>query len=86
MKRNWTDSRDGSEWEVKVVPLQGRMGPGDAFPMIGETPYALWFSSPGGASYHTIVDPDVGPRYSELPDMELAALLDAATFLSPRHA
>ncbi len=78
MKRDWTDSRDGSEWEVKVVPLQGRMGPGDAFPMIGETPYALWFSSPGGASYHTTVDPDVGSRFSELTDVELAELLDAA--------
>ena len=77
-RRNWNDSRDGSEWETKVVPLQGRMGPGDAFPMIGETLYALWFSSPGGASYHTIVDPDVGSQFGELSDMELAELLDAA--------
>ena len=82
MKRNWTDSRDGSEWEVKVVPLQGRMGPGDAFPLIGETSYALWFSSPGGASYQSVVDPDVGSRFSELLDVELAALLDAARRLA----
>ncbi len=78
MNRNWTDSRDGSEWEVKVVPLQGRMGPGDAFPLIGETSYALWFSSPGGASHHTTVDPDVGSRFSGLLDAELAELLDEA--------
>ncbi len=58
--------------------MQGRMGPGDAFPLIGETSYALWFSSPGGERYHTIVDPDVGSQFSELPDVELAELLDAA--------
>ncbi len=78
MKRDWTDSRDGSEWEVKIVPLQGRIGPGNAFPAISETSYALWFSSWGGASYHTIVYPDVGSRFSEIPDVELAELLDAA--------
>ena len=78
VKRQWTDSRDGSEWEVKVVPLQGRMGPGDGFPMIGETSYTLWFSSPGGTSYHTIVDPADGSRFSELPDAQLAEFLDAA--------
>ena len=85
MKRDWTDSRDGSEWEVKVVPLQGRMGPGDAFPLIGETSYALWFSSPGGASppHHTIVDPDVGSRFSGLLDAELAEFLDEARGFGP---
>ena len=83
MGRNWTDSRDGSEWEVKVVPLQGRMGPGDAFPMIGETPYAVWFSSQDGTACHTVVDPEVGSRLSELPDAEVAEFLDEARGFGP---
>ncbi len=78
MGRNWTDSRDGSEWEVKVVPLQGRMGPGDAFPMIGETPYAVWFSSQGSPSRRLVVDRDVGSRLDELSDEDLVKLLDEA--------
>ena len=76
MKRKWTDSRDGSEWEVEAIPRQGQMGPGDPVPMIGETPYTLWFSSQDGANYHAVVDPDVGSRFSDLPDAELAELLD----------
>ncbi len=78
MKRNWTDSRDGSDWEIEASPLMGQVNPGEAVPMIGQTSYTLWFSSPGGASYQYVVDPDVGSRFSELPDVELAALLDAA--------
>ena len=78
MKRNWTDSRDGSEWEIEAIPLMGQVNPGEAVPMIGQTSYTLWFSSPGGASYQYVVGPDVGSRFSELPDVELAALLDAA--------
>ncbi len=24
MKRNWTDSRHGSEWEIEAIPAQGQ--------------------------------------------------------------
>ncbi len=82
MKRNWTDSRYGSEWEIEATPLMGQVNPGEAVPMIGQTAYTLWFSSPGGASYQSVVDPDVGSRFSELLDAELAALLDAARRLA----
>ena len=41
--RSWTDSRDGSEWEIKALPVQPQMGDGDGPPMIGEAPYTLRF-------------------------------------------
>ncbi len=83
VKRNWTDSRDGLEWEIEATPMMGQLESGDAVPMIGETPpYTLWFSSQDGASYYAVVDPDVGSRLSDLPDPELAAVLDAARRLA----
>jgi hypothetical protein len=75
---NWTDSRDDSEWEIEAVPLMGQVDPGEAVPMIGQTPYTLWFSAPDGASHRLIVDPDVGSRLSEFLDEELATYLDEA--------
>jgi hypothetical protein len=83
---HWTDSRDGSEWEIVATPLMGQIDPGDPVPMIGETPYALWFSSRFGASYSSVVEPDVGSRLSELLDAEMAALLDAAKVLPREEA
>ena len=64
---NWTDWRDGSEWEIKAI--------------MGETPYTLRFFSHDGAIHRLVVDPDVGSRLSELSDEELAALLDKACSL-----
>ncbi len=77
MKRNWTDSRDGSEWKIKAVALMGRKDPGEA-PMIGETRYILWFSSQGVARQSLVVDADVGSRLGELSGEDLAKLLDEA--------
>ncbi len=78
MERNWTDSRDDSEWEVKAIPVQPQMDDGEAFPMIGQTSYTLRFASQGGAIHRLVVDSDVGSRLSELTDAELSELLDAA--------
>ena len=64
---NWTDWRDGSEWEIKAI--------------MGETPYTLRFFSHDGAIHRLVVDPDVGSRLSELSDAELAELLDKARSL-----
>ncbi len=77
MKRNWTDSRDGSEWKIKAVALMGREDPGEA-PMIGETRYTLWFSSQDGAIHRLVVDRDVGSRLDELSGEDLVKLLDEA--------
>ncbi len=74
---NWTDSRDGSGWEIEATPVMGRDDPGEA-PMIGETSYILRFSSQGGGVHRLVVDPDVESRLSELSNVELAELLDAA--------
>ena len=46
--------------------------------MIGETSYTLRFSSQDDAVHRLLVDHDVGSRLGELPDVELAELLDAA--------
>ena len=77
MKRNWTDSRDGVEWEIKAIALMGGEDPGEA-PMIGETRYTLWFSSQSGAIHRLVVDRDVGSRLDELSDEDLVKLLDEA--------
>ncbi len=77
MKRNWTDPRDGVEWEIKAIALMGREDPGEA-PMIGETRYTLWFSSQGSPSCSLVVDRDVGSRLDELTYEDLVELLDEA--------
>jgi len=78
VKRNWTDLRDGLGWEIEATPMMGQVDPGEAVPMIGETPYTLKFSSQGGGIHRLVVDPDVGSRLSELSDAELAGYLDEA--------
>ena len=75
---NWTDLRDGLRWEIEATPMMGQVDPGEAVPMIGETPYTLLFSSQGGGAHRLVVDPDVGSRLSELSDAELAGYLDDA--------
>lgn len=75
MERTWTDKRDGLEWEIEAIPMMRRMEPGDRIPMIGETPYTIWFRRPG-QSHQVVVDPDVGSRLEQLTDDELQALLD----------
>ena len=79
--RSWADSRDGSEWEIKAIPVQPQMGNGDGPPMVGDAPYTLRFFSHDGAIHRLVVDPDVGSRLSELSDEELAELLDKARSL-----
>ncbi len=80
MGRNWTDSRDGSEWEINaVIPMLGQRGDGDPVPMRDDTSYTLRFSSQDSLQLHSlVVSPDVASRLSELTDSELAALLDEA--------
>ena len=76
---NWTDSRDGSEWEINAIPVQGQQGDGDPVAIIGETSYTLRFYSQGSPQIHRlVVSRDVGSRLSELSDAELAELLDEA--------
>ncbi len=79
----WTDSRDGLRWEIDATPMMGQVDPGEAVPMIGETPYTLLFSSQGGGIHRLVVDPDVGSRLSELSDAELAGYLDDARGAGP---
>ena len=83
MNRSWTDSRDGSGWEIEAIPVQPQMGDGDPYPIIGETSYTLRFSSQGGGIHRLVVEPDVGSRLSELSDAELAGYLDAARDAGP---
>ena len=83
MKRNWTDLREGLGWEIEATPVMGQVDPGEAVPMIGETPYTLQFSSQGGGIHHLVVDPNVGSRLSELSDEELAGYLDEARDAGP---
>ena len=78
MKRNWTDLRDGLVWEIEATPVMGQVDPGEAAPMVGETPNTLRFSSQGGGIHRLNVDPDVGSRLNELSDAELARYLDEA--------
>ena len=71
MRRNWTDSRDGSEWEISD---------GDPVAMRDDnTSYTLRFSSQDSLQLHgLVVSSDVASRLSELTDSELAAFLDEA--------
>ncbi len=63
MGRNWTDSRDGSEWEISAIPILKQ----------------LRFSSQDSLQLHgLVVSSDVASRLSELTDSELAAFLDEA--------
>ena len=80
MGRNWTDSRDGSEWEINAIPMLGQQGDGDPVAMRDDnTSYTLRFSSQDSLQLHgLVVSPDVASRLSELTDSELAALLDEA--------
>ncbi len=78
MKRNWTDSRDGTEWEVDAIPIIQQMEPGEPVPMIGGTRYTLWFRSSDGRSHPSVVGPEIGSRLSELADLEWSGLLDKA--------
>jgi hypothetical protein len=86
MLRHWTDSRDGSEWEIVATPLMEQVDPGNPDPLMGETPYTLWFSSRFGASYTSVVEPDVGSRLNELLDAEMAALFDSAKVIPREEA
>ncbi len=78
MKRNWTDSRDGTEWEVDAIPIMQQMETGEPVPMIGGARYTLWFRSSDGRSHPSVVGPEIGSRLSELADQELSGLLDEA--------
>ena len=79
-KRNWTDSRDGSEWEINATPILEQQGDGDSVAIGGGgTSYTLRFDSQDSLQLHRlVVSPDVAPRLSELTDSELAELLDEA--------
>ena len=79
MGRNWTDSRDGSEWEINAIPMLGQQGDGDPVAMRDDTSSTVRFSSQDSLQlYGLVVSPDVASRLSELTDSELAALLDEA--------
>ena len=76
---NWTDSRDDSEWEIEAIPVRGGSKvTAILYPIMGETPCTLRFSSQDGEICRLPVDSDTGLWLSELSDAELAELLDAA--------
>jgi hypothetical protein len=74
---NWSDSRDGIEWEVEGVPMMQEVKPGGSIPMMDEVSWRVWFRRKN-AVHDVRVEAQVAMHLEDASDHELQKLLDRA--------
>lgn len=77
MNREWKDPRDNREWEVEAFPMTVPIEPGKPIPRFDQVNHRVRFtSSDMMESCVGIVPAEVGMRFKDLTDAEMADLLD----------